>query len=208
MSKVLCITANPKTIEESKSLTMAREFLEVYRKNNPQDTVIEMDVYRGKIPLIDSDVFSGWGKYAKNEELTPGEREKVGNIGVYTDQFLEADKYIFVTPMWNLSLPPMMIAYIDTIVIAGKTFNYTEHGPVGLLEGKKAVHIHARGGAYSEPPMRDMDFADRYLRALLNFLGITDVVSVICEGHEHAPHKAEEIISQALARTREVAAAF
>lgn len=208
MSKVLCVTANPKTIEESKSLTMAREFLQVYRKNNPQDTVTELDVYREKIPLIDSDVFNGWGKFARNEELTPGELEKVGKIGAYTEQFLQADKYIFVTPLWNLTLPPMMIAYIDTIVIADKTFKYTEHGPVGLVEGKKAVHIHARGGAYSEPPMSDMDFGDRYLRSLLHFLGIKDFISVICEGHEHAPHRAEEIVQQALARTREVAAAF
>jgi FMN-dependent NADH-azoreductase len=167
-----------------------------------------MDVYRENIPLIDADVFSGWGKYARNESLTPKEQEKVGKITAYTDQFLEADKYIFVTPMWNLSLPPLMRAYIDTIVIAGKTFKYTEQGPVGLVEGKKAVHIHSRGGVYSTPPMGEMDFADRYLRTLLAFLGIKDVVSVICEGHEHFPDKAADILREALSRAREEAARF
>ncbi|MFZ5633840.1 MAG: FMN-dependent NADH-azoreductase [Bacillota bacterium] len=208
MSKVLCVIANPKTVEESKSLTMAREFLDVYRKNNPQDTIIEMDVYRENIPLIDVDVFAGWGKYARNESLTPTEQEKVGKIAAYTEQFLEADKYIFVTPMWNLSLPPLMKAYIDTIVIAGKTFKYTEEGPVGLVEGKKAAHIHSRGGVYSNPPMTEMDFADRYLKTLLNFLGIKDVVSIICEGHEYAPDKADQILKESLSRIREAAARF
>lgn len=132
----------------------------------------------------------------------------MGRIAAYTDQFLGADKYVFVTPMWNLSLPPMMFAYIDTIVIADKTFRYTEEGPVGLMEGKKAVHIHSRGGVYSAPPMADMDFADRYLRTLLNFLGVKNVVSVICEGHEYAPQHADEILRQALERTREAARNF
>lgn len=76
MSRVLCVTANPKTVEESKSLTMAREFLKVYREKNPQDTIVEMDVYRENLPLIDVDVFSGWGKYARNESLTPASRTR------------------------------------------------------------------------------------------------------------------------------------
>lgn len=208
MSKVLCVVANPKTIEESKSLTMTREFLKLYRERNPHDVIIELDVYRENIPLLDMDVFSGWGKYASNESLTPNEQEKVERIAAYTDQFLGADKYVFVTPMWNLSLPPMMRAYIDTIVIAGKTFSYTEEGPVGLVNGKKAVHIHSRGGVYSTPEMIEMDFADRYLRTLLNFLGIKDVVSVICEGYEHMPQNADEILRLALERTREAADKF
>ncbi|MFZ5596645.1 MAG: FMN-dependent NADH-azoreductase [Bacillota bacterium] len=163
MSKLLCIYANPKSPGESKSLTMAGVFLDVYRRKHPGDTISEVNAYGDNIPFIDPDVFSGWGKFQRNEALTGTEQEKVSRIAALTDQFIEADIYVFVTPMWNLGLPPMMKAYLDTVVIAGKTFRYTEEGPVGLLSNKRAVHIHARGGVYSKPPMSEMDFADRYL---------------------------------------------
>jgi len=101
-----------------------------------------------------------------------------------------------------------MKAYLDTIVVTGKTFYYTEQGPVGLVKGGKAVHLHARGGFYDRPPMDQLEFADRYLRALLNFLGVTDVRSVICEGHEYMPDQAGAILEKAVARARQLAAEF
>ena len=53
------------------------------------------------------------------------------------ETFMNADRYVFVTPMWNFSYPPVVKAYLDNVAIAGKTFKYTENGTVGLLEGKK-----------------------------------------------------------------------
>ncbi|PNB70901.1 FMN-dependent NADH-azoreductase, partial [Pseudomonas sp. FW305-BF6] len=78
-------------------------------------------------------------------------------------QFVEADKYVFVTPMWNFSFPPVMKSYIDAVCVAGKTFKYTENGPQGLLGGKKALHIQASGGVYSEGPAAGMEMGHRYI---------------------------------------------
>jgi FMN-dependent NADH-azoreductase len=64
----------------------------------------------------------------------------------YAYQFAEADKYIIAAPFWNLSFPAILKAYIDYICVTGITFKYTAEGPVGLGQGKKAVHIVARGG--------------------------------------------------------------
>jgi len=145
------------------------------------------------------------------QEANPDDR--VVTVDVYrdnalADQFVAADKYVIVTPMWNLGVPPMMKAYIDAIMAVGKTFRYTEKGPIGLLTNKKAVHIHARGGFYSEPPMKEFDFANRYIESVLRFMGVTEVHSVICEGHEHLPDKADEIFEAAIAKARELARAF
>jgi FMN-dependent NADH-azoreductase len=210
MARVLYITANPKAESESYSLRLGKAFLEAYREVAPQDEIIHVDVYQTEIPYIDSDVMNGWGKLAKGEELTPEEQRKVERIGQLTDQFIAADKYVFVTPMWNFNFPPLFKAYIDTLCIAGKTFKYTEQGAVGLLKdkGKKVVHIHARGGVYSEGPAREFDFADKYLRAVMGFLGITDFQSVIAEGMAATPDRAEEIMEHALARARDVAVQF
>ncbi|MEH6892358.1 FMN-dependent NADH-azoreductase [Bacillus sp. JJ864] len=211
MSKILYITANPKTPDQSYGLSVGQAFLEVYRSEAPNDEIIELDLYKTNIPYIDADVFSGWGKLQQGtvfENLSAEEQSKVSAINKLTDQFVEADKYVFVTPMWNFSFPPLMKAYIDTICIAGKTFKYTAEGPVGLLSGKKTVHIQARGGIYSEGPAKEMEFGDRYLRAIMSFVGIIDVQSVFVEGMNQMPNEAERIKGKAIAQAREIAKNF
>jgi FMN-dependent NADH-azoreductase len=211
MAKVLYITANPKPVDQSYSLSVGQAFIDAYRAEKPADEIIDLDLYQIKLPFIDVDVFSGWGKLQQGgafEELSQDEKEKVAGINELTDQFVSADKYVFVTPMWNFSFPPIMKAYIDVICIAGKTFKYTVDGAVGLLGGKKAVHIQARGGVYSQGAAREMEFGDRHLRALFHFFGITDVESVIAEGMAQMPEQSESIKAKAIERAVEAAHAF
>ncbi|GKU26002.1 FMN-dependent NADH-azoreductase [Clostridium folliculivorans] len=211
MSKVLFITANPKSVEASYSLTVAKEFIEEYKKVNPNDEIINIDVYKDNIPLIDGDVFEAWGKLAGGvafNELSQEQQQKVGTLGALVDQFVDVDKYVFVSPLWNFGIPPMLKAYIDTVSVAGKTFKYTESGSVGLLSGKKAVHIQARGGIYSYGPTAEFELGDRYIKSVLGFFGITDYSSVIVEGANYAPDKAEEIKNAAIDNAKKVAKSF
>jgi FMN-dependent NADH-azoreductase len=211
VEKVLYITANPKSVDQSVSLSVGQAFLNAYRAENPNAQIVELDLYKLDIPYIDTDVFSGWGKLQSGkdfDELSADEKSKVAKINELTEQFVSADKYVFVTPLWNFSTPPRVKAYIDTISIAGKTFKYTAEGPVGLMTGKKAVHIQARGGVYSEGPAKEMEFGDRYIRTVLSFLGVTNIDSVIAEGMAQMPAEAENIKNKAIARAKEVAASF
>ncbi|MFC4767544.1 FMN-dependent NADH-azoreductase [Effusibacillus consociatus] len=211
MAQVLLITANPKAAEQSFSLSVAKEFLNEYRNENPNDEIVELDLYKMNIPNLDEDVFNAWGKLQAGtsfDQLTATEKEKVSRLSDLVDQFVAADKYIFVTPLWNFGVPPVMKSYIDAVSVAGKTFKYTEQGPVGLLPDKKAVHIQARGGIYSGGPAKDMEFGDRYIRAVLSFFGITDVESVIAEGMAFTPNEAEKIKANAIERAKEVAKNF
>ncbi len=102
----------------------------------------------------------------------------------------------------------MMRAYVDCIMQAGKTFKYTEQGPVGLLNGKKAVHIQARGGFYTEGPGVDVEMGDRYIRAILHFMGVADVESVYMEGHAYDPSRTEEIKAKAMDKVISIAKTF
>jgi len=211
MEKLLYITANPKAEEQSYSLSVGRAFLDAYRGEKPDADIVELDLYQTHIPHIDTDVFSGWGKLQQGkafDELSEDEKAKVARINQLTDQFIAADKYVFVTPLWNFSFPPLVKAYIDTICIAGKTFRYTAEGPVGLLTDKKAVHIQARGGIYSEGPAKDMEFGDRYLRTIFGFIGIRDVETIIVEGMAQMQDQAEAIKSRAIAAAKEAARRF
>lgn len=92
----------------------------------------------------------------------------------------EADTIVIGTAMYNFSIPAVLKAWIDQVSRAGVTFAYTENGPKGLLEGKKAIITIASGGT---PLGSDYDFASDYLRFALGFVGITDVTILDKDGN-------------------------
>lgn len=110
--------------------------------------------------------------------------------------------------MWNFSVPPRMKAYIDTICISGKTFVYTEHGPLGLMTEKKAIHIQARGGIYSEGILADMENGNRYLHTIFKFLGIKDAQSLYVEGMGQVPSEVGRIERESIQYAQIVAKEF
>ncbi|WGG46915.1 FMN-dependent NADH-azoreductase [Rossellomorea sp. DA94] len=211
MAKVLYITAHPHDDTQSYSMAVAKAFMDTYKDVNREDEVIHLDLYREHIPHIDADVFSGWGKLQSGkgfEELSMEEQKKVNRLNELSDQFIGADKYVFVTPFWNFSFPPVMKAYIDSVAVAGKSFKYTEQGPVGLLTDKKAIHIQARGGIYSEGPAAGMEMGHRYLSLIMQFFGVPSFEGVFVEGHAAMPDKAQEIKEDAIARAKDAAHTF
>ncbi|MDQ0245441.1 FMN-dependent NADH-azoreductase [Bacillus fengqiuensis] len=208
MAKVLYVKANPKTDDMSFSARLANTFLDAYQTEHPEDTVEMLDLYNTYLPLIDGDVLSGWGKLAAGAELTGEETKKVTRLGELVDQFLAADKVVFSAPMWNFGFPPLMKAYIDAIAVAGKTFKYTENGPVGLSGDKKVVLLEARGGVYSEGPATSMEHTQSYLKAVLSFLGVQDFTLVVAEGMAAAPAEGEAIFTASAEKAKEAAKNF
>ncbi|WP_346917293.1 FMN-dependent NADH-azoreductase [Clostridium sp.] len=171
MSKVLYIKANIKKEGESRTFKVSDSFIEEYKSNNPSDEIITLDLYKENIDFLrPEDLGEIFG--AKTEE------SRNNPILKYAYQFAEADKYVIAAPMWNLSIPAILKAYIDYISVTGITFKYTAEGPVGLLKDKKAVHIVSRGGEYGDAPY---EMGDRYLRTILGFFGIQDMKTIAVE---------------------------
>ena len=211
MATVLYINAHPLDAAHSFSQTAGEAFIESYREQNPQDEVVRLNLFEMNIPFIDADVLTGWGALAQGtafNELSQAQQEKIGALGALVDQFVAADKYVFVTPMWNFSFPPVMKAYIDAVSVAGKTFKYTAEGPIGLLNGKKALHIQARGGVYSAGPAAEMELGHRHLTAIAQFFGLAPLQGLFVEGHAFDPSKADEIKAAAVAKARELGKQF
>ena len=84
----------------------------------------------------------------------------------------DSDLILIALPIYNFTVPGALKAWIDLVCRAGVTFKYTETGPVGLLEGKRAIVAVASGGT---PVGSEIDFATGYMRHILGFIGITDV---------------------------------
>jgi len=211
MSTVLYITSNPKSEKDSYSLKVGREFLNVYKVKNPGDSLFEIDTFKAGIPIIDKDVLKGWNRLISGTSfamLTMEEQQKIKRIEKFTEQFIAADKYIFVTPMWNFTVPSMMKSYIDTMCIVNKTFKYTENGPEGLLIGKKAVHIQASGGVYSQGPAKDFEMGNKYIKNICRFLGINLAQSIFIEGIQADPNKTDEILNAAIVLAVKTAEVF
>ncbi|SFB49129.1 FMN-dependent NADH-azoreductase [Cohnella sp. OV330] len=210
MATVLYITAHPLDPQESFSLAVGKEFIEAYRKENPNDEVVHLDLYKENIPQFDADVLRGWGKLRSGSafgQLSDAEKSKVARLEEIVDQYVAADKYVYVSPMWNFSIPPVMKAYTDATSIPGKTFKYTENGPVGLLPGKKALHIQASGSVYSEGPLAEIEMGYSYLKKILQFYGIHSMEAIFAEGTA-SKERAPAIKEKAIAYAKEVAKGF
>lgn len=211
MSIVLYIKANPKPEEKSISALVGRAFLNCYLGEKPDDKIIELDLYNMNIPLIDRDVLSGWEKLRQGnglDDFTLEEMLKTTGIHELTEQFIGADKYLFVSPLWNLGIPPLLKAYIDAVCIADRSFKYTAQGPVGLLKDKKAIHIQARGGVFSGDSSINSEYGDRYIRAVLSFMGVQVADPVIIEGVHQTPDLIDDILAGAMEQAREAAIKF
>lgn len=208
MSQVLYITAHPLDEMVSNSMAVGKSFIDTYKAEHPEDEVVHIDLFKEDVPEIDAEVFSGWGKLQSGDTLTDSEQQKVNRLTELVDQFVAAGKYVFVTPMWNLSFPPAVKRYFDAVTVAGKTFKYTAEGPQGLLTDKAALHIQSRGGYYSEGPAADFELGDRYIRTILAFMGVPDISLIAIEGHNAEPENAEEIKLNAIQQAEQFAKQF
>jgi FMN-dependent NADH-azoreductase len=122
------------------------------------------------------------------------------------DEFLAADTVVIGAPMYNFTLPTQLKAWIDRIVIAGRTFRYTETGPEGLARGKRVIVALARGGMYDQgSPAAALEHLETYLRGVFNFIGI-DPEFVAADGLSISPEQRDASVKQALGETVRLAA--
>ena len=122
------------------------------------------------------------------------------------DEFLAADTIVIGAPMYNFTLPSQLKAWLDRILVAGRTFRYTATGPEGLAGGRRVIVALARGGFYDvNSPAASLEHLESYLRGVFNFIGI-EPEFVAADGLAISPEHRETSISQALGETVRLAA--
>ncbi|WP_286228406.1 FMN-dependent NADH-azoreductase [Neobacillus mesonae] len=204
MTTILFVKANNR--QESVTGKLYDAFFESYRASHPNDSVIELDLYKEKLPYLGDVMISGNFKSSQGMELTL-EEKKVHEIVIkHLEQFLEADKLVIAFPLWNLTVPAVLHTYLDYLHHPRKTFKYTAEGQVGLLPDKKVALLNARGGVYAEGDSSEM--AVSFVKNHLKVFGISNITTIVIEGHSQFPDRRVTIIEDGLKKAVETAKSF
>lgn len=174
---LLHIDSSARASSESRKLTA--RFVQEWKLENPTGTVTERDLATTPLPHITDHWSATYGDPAK---LTPEQRQYLTISDELIEELRAADTVVIGAPMYNHMISWELKAWIDQIMRMGKTIVYDAAGPKGLLGGKKAVVITARGGSYPAGSSRAaVDFQGPYLRHILTTLGFSDVTFIHAE---------------------------
>lgn len=124
------------------------------------------------------------------------------------EEFLAADVVVVGAPMYNFTIPSALKAWLDRILVAGRTFRYGANGVEGLAGDKRVIVAVSRGGFYGPgTPAAAMEHVESYLRGAFGFIGVTNVEFIVAEGVKVSPEQREQAIRGALAAAGELRAA-
>ena len=199
MSNVLIIESSARQ-QGSFSRQLTRQFISQWQAARPADHVTVRDLALNPVPHLDANLLGGWMK--PEAQRSADEQASLKRSDELTDEVLGADVLVLAAPMYNFAIPSTLKAWLDHVLRAGVTFKYTETGPQGLLTGKKAYVLTARGGLYAGSTS---DHQEPYLRQVMAFIGIHDVTFIHAEGLNLGGDFQEKGLNQAKARLTAIA---
>ena len=202
MKNILVIQSSPRA--ESFSQRVAQSIVDEFKNRDPGTKVVVRDLAKNPPPHVGNAFVSGLS-------IPPEQRTKLQSIALaHSDELIDeltaADVVVLAVPMYNFGPPSVLKAWIDHVVRRGRTFAYSQNGPEGLLKGKRAILVLARGGVYSEGPAKPLDFQEPYLRSILGFIGLTDIEVVRVEGIAVSAIGAEKAMASAMEQSNEILA--
>lgn len=199
MSRVLVIESSARQ-QGSVSRELTQQFIANWQAAHSGDQIQVRDLAAEPVPHLDATLLGGW--MTPSEQQSEAEKAALARSNQLTDELLAADVLVLAAPMYNFAIPSTLKAWLDHVLRAGVTFKYTETGPQGLLTGKRAFVLTARGGIYAGS---GLDHQEPYLRQALAFIGIHDVQFIHAEGLNMGAEFSEKGLAQAKARLTEVA---
>jgi FMN-dependent NADH-azoreductase len=201
MSTVLVLNSSAAG-DASVSRALVNTAVDRLRGQTPNLTLVTRDLGADPVPHLSPDAALA----LRGEPTNAAQAEARALSDALIAELKAADTVVIGAPMYNFGIPSTLKAWFDHVLRAGVTFQYGANGPEGLVTGKRAVVVLARGGFYSDGPAQGMDFQEGHLRTLLGFIGITDVSFVRAERLAFGPDVAKEAIGAAEAELGALAA--
>ncbi|TKC12807.1 FMN-dependent NADH-azoreductase [Pedobacter polaris] len=198
MKKILHIISSPRG-DASYSIKLGNGIIAKIKEAYPDSTVKESNLVQKQFPHLEEAHLTAF--FTPAEARTPESVLAVQHSDEAIAEMMEADIIVIGAPLYNFGIHSTLKAWIDHISRNNHTFKVTENGPEGLIKNKKVYIALSSGWIYSEGAMQAMDFVAPYLKAILGFLGMTDVTVIRVEGtampevQEHALAKAMDSIT-------------
>jgi FMN-dependent NADH-azoreductase len=203
MKTLLVIQGSPRG-ERSHSIAVADAFVKSYIDTHSGDCVQTLNVFDEPLPEFGPSAVSGKYALAMGQELDAAQRAVWEPILRLIEQFRAADKFLFAVPMWNFDLPYRLKQYLDLITQPRYTFAYEPgKGYTGLVAGRPACAIYARGSDYGDGSGREMlNLHQPALENILHLIGFDDIQSITVQptmagGPELARDRQQAAILQA-----------
>lgn len=152
---------------------LSRALVDALQSRHGQTRIFYHDLAKNEIPHLSGEILGA--AFTPAEEWNDLQRQEHARSEQLIGEFMSSEILVIGAPMYNFTIPSQLKSWIDRVAVAGRTFKYTETGPVGLAGGKTAYIVSARGGVYNNEQGQSMDFQEDYLKAVLGFLGISDV---------------------------------
>ncbi len=191
--------------DKSYSRKYSAELTQKLLAKNPGAHVTYHDLANHPLPHVDPLMLDAM--FTPPEHHNDAHKKAIASSDKATAEVLAADIIVIGAPMYNFSIPSALKAWIDNIVRNGKTFAYGEKGPHGLIPpGKKVYLVVSRGGMYSEGPYKAFEHQDSYLKAILGFIGLTDVEVLVAEGTAMGPDAVAKLAVDAEAQLAKMVA--
>ncbi len=206
MPKLLYIESSPRK-ERSHSIHIAQAFLAAYRQAHPDAEVETWDLWAESLPEFNGATINAKYNVLGGQDHESPERLAWQQIELIANRFKSADHYLIGLPMWNFGIPYKLKHLIDVIAQPGLTFGYDPaKGYFGLVTGKQAVTIYAKGGKYSAGSGAEaLDFQQPYLEHILRFMGITEQHAIVAEGTLYGPEAAAAARAHGIAEAERLA---
>lgn len=200
MAKALIIDSSA-TGEASVSRKLTAAFATALEASGAAREIVRRDIGATPVPHLTPATVSAIRGTADNDDA----RATLALSDTLIGELEEADLIVIGSPMYNFGMSSTLKTWFDHVLRAGVTFRYTTDGPIGLLEGKKAIVVETRAGLYSEGPAAGMDSQEPHIRTLLGFMGITDVTFIRAEKLAFGPEAMAAAVAEALAALEHVA---
>ena len=188
--------------ERSRTLGLARAFLEEYHRLHPEVQIAQRNLMQERLEPQYPEIL------AERDALWQAGRLDQPMFGP-ARQFAAADRIVIAAPFWDLSYPAILKIYLERISVANITFGYDAEGKnVGLCRAKKLLLITTRGGNFSLPETRWMESGARHIQALCGMYGIPEFLLICAEGLDDVRNDQASLLAAAANEAVALAAEF
>ncbi|WP_060883992.1 FMN-dependent NADH-azoreductase [Streptomyces caniscabiei] len=166
----------------STSRAVTETFRKAWEDQHPDGTVIYRDLHADPVLHIGADAHTAG--FVEPAERTPEQAAAFAEREKLIVELEQADAILIGAPMYNFSVPSTLKAWLDNVVLIGRTALNED----SRTKGTPVTVVASRGGSYAPgTPREPLEYVQNYLTAILSeMLGLE--VDFIVPELTMAPH--------------------